>query len=55
MWPAAVRTASTAIGSSVYVAANEALVEEHGRLGGFPVDAVLRVRATIDPVTAEAS
>jgi hypothetical protein len=37
----------------VYVAANEDIIREHGRCGGFPVDAVLEVRATIDPVTAE--
>jgi hypothetical protein len=37
----------------VYVAANEEIIREHGRCGGFPVDAVHEVRATIDPVTAE--
>ena len=37
----------------VYLAANEDLVREHGRCGGFPVDAVLEVRAIIDPATAE--
>jgi hypothetical protein len=37
----------------VYVAANEDLVREHGRRGGFPVDSVSEVRAVIDPVTAE--
>lgn len=37
----------------VYVAANEELIREHGRCGGFPVDAVLEVRTIIDPVTAE--
>lgn len=37
----------------VYLAANEDIVREHGRRGGFPVDAVLRVRAVIDPATAE--
>jgi hypothetical protein len=37
----------------VYVAANEDIVREHGRLGGFPVDSVQQVRAVIDPVTAE--
>ena len=35
----------------VYVAANEELVREHGRCGGFPVDAVYEVRAVIDPST----
>ena len=37
----------------VYVAANEAIVREHGRCGGFPVDAVHEITALIDPVTAE--
>ena len=37
----------------VYYAANEAIIREHGRCGGFPVDSVLQVRATIDPTTAE--
>jgi hypothetical protein len=37
----------------VYNATNEAIIREHGRCGGFPVDAVLEVRAVIDPTTAE--
>jgi len=37
----------------VYVAPNEEAVREHGRCGGFPVDAVHEVPAIIDPVTAE--
>jgi hypothetical protein len=37
----------------VYVAANEDLVREHGRCGGFPVDAIRQVRRVIDPTTAE--
>jgi hypothetical protein len=37
----------------VYVAANEALVREHARQGGFPANSVAEVRARIDPVTAE--
>lgn len=37
----------------VYLAANEELIREHGRCGGFPVDAVLNVRAIIDPATSE--
>ena len=37
----------------VYVAANEEIIREHGRCGGFPVDAVHEVRAVIDPTTAE--
>ncbi len=38
----------------VYNAANEDLVREHARRGGFPADSVSRVIATIDPTTAEA-
>lgn len=37
----------------VYVAANESIIREHGRCGGFPVDAIHEVRAVIDPSTAE--
>jgi Protein of unknown function (DUF4242) len=37
----------------LYVAASEHVIREHGRCGGFPVDAVYEVRATIDPSTAE--
>lgn len=37
----------------VYIAANEDIVREHGRCGGFPVDSVRQVVATIDPSTAE--
>jgi hypothetical protein len=36
----------------IYDATDEALVREHGRCGGFPVDSVSRVRAVIDPATA---
>ena len=39
----------------VYIAASEEMVREHGRSGGFPVDAVHQVRAVIDPTTAEAT
>ena len=37
----------------VYLATDEQLIREHGRCGGFPVDAVLEVHAVIDPTTAE--
>ncbi|HVV38373.1 MAG TPA: DUF4242 domain-containing protein [Acidimicrobiales bacterium] len=37
----------------VYVAADEDIVREHGRCGGFPVDAVYEVRAVIDPSTGD--
>jgi hypothetical protein len=38
----------------VYNAANEGLVREHARRGGFPACSVARVVTTIDPTTAEA-
>lgn len=37
----------------VYQATGEPIISEHGRCGGFPVDAVYQVRAIIDPATAE--
>ena len=37
----------------VYVAPNEETVREHARQGGFPANRVSRVRAVIDPTTAE--
>ena len=37
----------------VYIADDEASVQEHAKSGGFPCDAVRRVRTTIDPTTAE--
>jgi hypothetical protein len=37
----------------LYRATNEDLIREHGRCGGFPVDAVREVRSVIDPTTAE--
>lgn len=36
----------------IYHATGEALIREHGRCGGFPVDAVHEIRAVIDPATA---
>ena len=39
----------------LYLAASEEIIREHGRCGGFPVDSVQQVRATIDPATAELS
>ena len=38
----------------VYIAPNEAMIREHALKGGFPADAVLEVKAIIDPTTAEA-
>lgn len=37
----------------IYVAPNEDAVREHARQGGFPANAVSRVRSVIDPTTAE--
>jgi hypothetical protein len=37
----------------VYLAADEDLIRKHAECGGFPVDAILPVRATIDPSNAE--
>jgi hypothetical protein len=36
----------------VYLAESEDDVREHGRRGGFPVDAVHRIGTVIDPATA---
>ena len=38
----------------VYNAANEGLVREHARMGGFPANSVAQVRTVISPITAEA-
>lgn len=37
----------------VYLAANEELVREHAKRGGFPVDKVTQVKGVIDPTTGE--
>jgi len=37
----------------VYIAANQEIIREHGRCGGFPVDAILEVQEVIDPATAD--
>ncbi len=37
----------------IYVSVSEALIREHGRCGGFPVDAVQELRDVIGPATAE--
>lgn len=37
----------------VYLAPSEEAVREHARQGGFPANRVARVRAMIDPTTAE--
>lgn len=37
----------------VYLAPSEELVREHAKRGGFPADAVLKVKTIISPKTAE--
>jgi Protein of unknown function (DUF4242) len=37
----------------IYNAANEEMVREHAKLGGFPANSVSKVSAIIDPTTAE--
>jgi Protein of unknown function (DUF4242) len=37
----------------VYIAANEEMVREHAKQGGFPANQVSEVKAVIDPTTAE--
>jgi hypothetical protein len=37
----------------VYIATDEAAVRAHSQLGGFPANSIARVRAMIDPTTAE--
>ncbi len=37
----------------VYLAPDEETVREHARQGGFPANRISRVRAIIDPTTAE--
>ncbi|MGH9126994.1 MAG: DUF4242 domain-containing protein [Acidimicrobiales bacterium] len=37
----------------VYNATDEAIIREHGRLGGFPVDLVEHIHTVIDPTTAD--
>lgn len=36
----------------LYIAEDADAIREHGQAGGFPVDAVHRVKAVIDPTTA---
>jgi hypothetical protein len=38
----------------LYEASDEDIIREHGRCGGFPVDAIHELKATIDPSTAGA-
>jgi hypothetical protein len=38
----------------IYIAANEELVREHAKQGGFPANSIAEVKTVIDPTTAEA-
>lgn len=37
----------------VYLAANEGMIREHAKQGGFPVNRISEVRSIIEPSTAE--
>jgi len=37
----------------VYIAPDEAAVRQHAAQGGFPANSIARVRAVIDPTTAD--
>lgn len=37
----------------VYIAANEEIIREHARQGGFPANRISEIRRMIDPTTAE--
>lgn len=37
----------------VYNSPNEALIKEHAKQGGFPVNSINEVASIIDPITAE--
>src|SRR6266496_1490013 len=39
----------------VYIAANEEMIREHARQGGFPANRISEIKSTIDPNTAEAA
>jgi Protein of unknown function (DUF4242) len=39
----------------IYLAANEEIIREHARCGGFPIDSVREIRNVIDPTTAESA
>ena len=38
----------------IYLAEDEAAIQEHARLSGFPANRITEVAATIDPTTAQA-
>jgi hypothetical protein len=39
----------------IYNAANEEMVREHAKQGGFPANSIAQVRSRIDPTTADSA
>lgn len=39
----------------IYYAANEEIIREHARCGGFPIDAIYELRGMLEPATADAA
>ena len=39
----------------IYIAANEQLVRDHARQGGFPANRISEIKTIIDPTTSEAA
>ena len=37
----------------VYIAANEEMVRQHAREGGFPANSISQIKTVIDPTTSE--
>jgi hypothetical protein len=37
----------------IYIAPDEATIRQHAQEGGFPANAIARIRAIIDPTTAD--
>ncbi|HEX2828717.1 MAG TPA: DUF4242 domain-containing protein [Burkholderiales bacterium] len=37
----------------IYIAPDEATIRQHAQEGGFPANAIARIRAVIDPTTAD--
>lgn len=37
----------------VYIAPNEAMIEQHAESGGFPANKIAKIRRVIDPTSAE--
>ncbi len=39
----------------VYIAANEQIIREHARIGGFPADRISQIQTVMNPTSAEAT